>query len=59
MNHENHKPSEVIYVFLNAIANVVLNLAKLTGLLGGYLWMAGMRLIKLAPGPTSNETKPK
>jgi glucose uptake protein GlcU len=44
MNSENPKPSEVVYVFLHAIATLVVNIVKLVA---GCIWLIGDRGVKL------------
>jgi hypothetical protein len=58
VNHENPnpKPSEVIYVFLNAIATVAVNLVRLTA---ECLWMLGNGAVKLVSRPAAEETESK
>lgn len=51
------KPSDVVYFFLNSIAQTTINLAHLIGRARSWLWMAGMYLINLSSGSSSSKSK--
>ena len=50
MKDENPKPSEVIYVFLQAIATIVVTICTLVT---GCLWLLGGRAVKLVTGESA------